>query len=121
MTTVIDPAGTPAPVFNRSGLAIVDVAPAFGGASAVIPGGFGHVIARVAPTGSPSAGIAQVDLPASAEIGDVVEVHGLYQGSTWVNAPTGELFINGNALEFAPQSMGRAFQKIDTAIWSFAA
>lgn len=120
MTTVIDPAGTPVPVFNRSGKAIVDVAPAYGGASVAIPNACGHVIARVTPTGSPGSGVPQVDLPSSASIGDVVEVHPIAQTTVWVNAPSGELFLNGNALEFAPQSQGRAFRKIDVSLWSFA-
>lgn len=119
MTTVIDPAGTPLPVFNRSGAAIVDVSPAHGGAPATIPHYSSLTIVRVMPTGSPGSGAIQLDLPAGADVGDVVEIH-LAQVSAFVNPPSGEGFFSGNSQEISPQG-GRPFRKIDAGVWSMGA
>lgn len=72
MTTVVDPLGTPAPVYNRSGVTLVTVAgngTTYGSATA-IPHESGHTIALLTTTDTDYA----FKLPAVADIGDRVEV-----------------------------------------------
>lgn len=93
MTTVVDPLGTPQPVFNRSGTAIVslnaDVSP-----GPALPVVAGVLIALVAVL---SGGGQFVQLPSGADIGDVVEVYGNTANASWtvlsVMAPFGETII----------------------------
>lgn len=93
MTTVIDPAGTPVPVFNRTGIAVVDMAIDIGPSEPIvpIPHFAGTTIARVTATdvGDPDDG--GVELPASAEIGDKVEIAQMSGSANFrVYAPAGE-------------------------------
>jgi len=97
MTTIVSPASSPVPVYNRSGTTIAGVAGgAVSGASPVgndgtpIPRVSGETIAIVGalPTGS-SDGV--VVLPDDAEVGDKVEVYSaaLGSGKVFVFPPVG--------------------------------
>ena len=69
MTTVATPSGTPAPVYNRSGITIDTITAA--ATRTAITRYSGHTVVLVSNGGSTSNG---VELPSGAEIGDVVEV-----------------------------------------------
>lgn len=73
MTTVVDPAGAPIPIFNKSGTALITLAAAgtTQGAAAAIPHFAGEIVV-LATVGPSDTAIA---LPVDAEIGDKVEVH----------------------------------------------
>jgi hypothetical protein len=103
MTTVVDPLGTPTPIFNRSGTAIVHI-DGLGTSSTsgnVIPAVCGHVIALVNCTENNYA----VRLPDDAEIGSVVEAYvdraSTFSGGT-VFSQAGETIGS----QSAPSSLG---------------
>ena len=85
MTTVIDPLGTPSPVYNRSGTVILAVTPgatsgstqgsAIGNNGTPIPSVAQETVVTVATSFSSGAWNTVVLLPSAAEIGDVVEVY----------------------------------------------
>lgn len=119
MTTVIDPAGSPIAIFNKSGTAVLDLAINVGPSEPIIsiPHFAGKTIARISSTsiGSPENG--GVELPAAAEIGDAVEVAYITSGSPGtlrVYAPAGET-IDGAA----SQTVGGfvRFTKISGTDW----
>jgi hypothetical protein len=81
MTTVIDPAGTPTPVYNKSGETVVSIVGGFTATQGGSNGNSGTPIPRFSQTT-----IAIVDnsgsnyhivatLPSDADVGDVVEVY----------------------------------------------
>ncbi len=79
MVTVIDPLGTPTPVYNRAGVTIITMSagtaadPCISEGAPEIPHPTGHTIALV---GTDTAHTQQpIVLPSDAEIGDVVEVY----------------------------------------------
>ena len=73
MTTVIDPAGTPIPVFNKNGATMVNVTPngTVRLGATEIPNLSGLTIALVDTDVSNTA----VKLPSNGDIGDVIEVY----------------------------------------------
>ncbi len=92
MTTIIDPSGTPIPVYNRGGITIVEVT-ANGvttGSATEVPAVSGHTVVLVTTTSSPTDQSA-VRLPSGAEIGDVVELYHVNNDAhIIVFPPTGE-------------------------------
>lgn len=90
MTTVIDPLGTPSVVYNRSGIAIVEVETPDNDPVAVPSVDVGHLIVLVSthPVGTST---HSIDFPANREVGDVIEVH-VVEGShpVNINLPAGE-------------------------------
>lgn len=123
MTTIIDPAGTPIPVYNRDGVTVVDIAPDAGSPSTPTP--VPHVskgtICRVTPVRPvPNQGNNPiVVLPGNAEIGDWVELHGIPGEEALgfnVVAASGEA-INQTSPVSGNSGEALFFRKIDTALW----
>jgi hypothetical protein len=114
MTTVVDPSGTPVPVFNRSGVTIVSVS-ATGttqGAAAAISAASGQTIALVTISENNTA----VKLPSTADIGDLVEVYA-FGGTVKVFPSSGET-LNGNSNAQDVQDVyGRLFRKVSATAW----
>lgn len=73
MVTVVDPAGTPIPVYNRSGVTIVEITLTGLPTRDQIPAASGTTIVLVSPPSPDATGA--VELPTNADIGDVVEVY----------------------------------------------
>jgi hypothetical protein len=117
MTTVVDPSGTPQPIFNRSGVTIVDVVATSGAPAAPIPHQSGYTIARLTTSGTSPA--PEAELPASAEVGDVVEVHYLTNALLLIAPPSAESFASfGGLTEPINGGESATFRKIDPATWS---
>jgi hypothetical protein len=89
MTTVVDPFGTPVPIYNRSGATIIELTA--GTASPFDPTPIirhtGTTIALV--TTISSGDQTYVTLPDDADIGDLVEVHCMGAVAVNVLVPTG--------------------------------
>jgi hypothetical protein len=119
MTTTLDPGGTPEVFYNRGGVAVVEVATAVGNPSAPIPRYSGRTVALVTATGGNS---AEVTLPASSDVGDVVEVFVVKPDSftvtVFVVAPSGESVnnVSGGLVEVST-SQGMLFRKCSTDTW----
>jgi len=133
MTTVVDPLGTPAPVYNRSGTVILTVVPgaitsgdtqadAIGNDGTVIPAVAQTTVAMVL-TSHPSSWNVVVTLSADAEIGDVVEVYPTPGSVTGVQVfpPVGQS-ISGNAASTGTNknvqfgvSIGVAYRKVSSS------
>lgn len=124
MTTVVDPAGTPVPIFTRSGTTIVEVL-ASGttqGSGALIPNASGYTVA-VCKTDN-NGGKNAVVLPTSAEIGDLVEIHAVALPATggvnlFVFPPSGETIDEGAANAAAGWNgpYSRLFRKMSATGW----
>lgn len=118
MTTVIDPAGTPVAVFNKSGTAVIDmtISTGDGQPDVAIPYFAGDTIVRVNATFiSGNAAVGGVVLPEDAQIGDHVQIASVGSASFNYIAPTGET-IDGSSSHF---SLGGFIwlRKIDTTDW----
>lgn len=120
MTTVVDPAGSPDPVYNRSGTTIVNLT-ASGDASAG-PSGATPIVSysgvTIALVTIPDGNNIGVVLPTNAEIGDVVEVN-RYQdnssGSTVrVWTPSGVTIVQNTPLQVSIAT----YRKISATEWS---
>jgi hypothetical protein len=115
MTTVIDPAGTPQIIFNRSGATIVEVATASGSppTRTPIPALSGYTIVTV--DYSFTGGLdGELELP-SADVGDLVEVFNTSADGIKVAAPAGESILSG--LTGVNNGEGRAFRKFSPTQW----
>lgn len=117
MTTIINPAGSPTIVYNKSGTTIVSVT-ANGETQAdatSIPRLSGVTVANVT---LPDSSNLSVKLPSDAEIGDVVEVYGPgfnvfpESGSTIVGG-----FVND---KIVPLQNGLIFRKLGPTLWGAA-
>jgi len=116
MTTVIDPAGTPVPVYSRSGTTIVpltaglspaettSIAQVVGDDGVEIPSYSQTTVAVVTCSGSSGAYRVAAVLPVAAEIGDVVEVYPTGSRDARVYPPVGE------AIGSRPASTGAEFE-----------
>jgi hypothetical protein len=119
MVTVVDPNGTPAPVYTRSGTTIQDVTANGngGGAPTPIVSVSGHSIV-IADAFNPSN--EDVELPSGAEVGDLVEVYAK-TNSLRVWAAAGDA-INGTAgsvTNVEASATGRMFRKVSSTVWRF--
>lgn len=119
MVTVVDPNGTPAPVYTRSGTTIQDVTANSTGGSSPTPivSVSGHSIV-IADAFNPSN--EDVELPSSVEVGDLVEVYAK-TNSVRVWAAAGDT-INGTAgsvTNVEVSAQGRLFRKISSNVWRF--
>lgn len=120
MVTVIDPYGTPEPVYSRSGVTIHEMnasGSTFGTAAPIIATcGWTVVIVHGDDNPTKEAGVI---LPDDAEVGDVVEI---YCGTSLaeVYAPTGET-IQGNvvAYQIGQNDPGVLFRKTAAALWRY--
>jgi hypothetical protein len=121
MTTVIDPAGTPIPVFNKNGATIVSVTPngTVRSGATEIPNLSGLTIALVDPDASNTA----VKLPSNGDIGDVIEVYCLSDShdvkiyspdSQYIGA--GASAVNGDA--FTGGFKAAVFRRIAADRWA---
>lgn len=115
MVTVVDPGGTPAPVYNRSGTTLQSIAATgtnFAGAAPITaPSGYSVVLI------TPSANNDGVILPSGAEIGDVVETYPV-GGTVNVYAPSGET-IAGNASLQLSNPFGTLIRKTSATNWRY--
>ena len=122
MTTVIDPAGTPIVVYSRSGKTIYDLEVPV--VDPVVP----VAIARYSETtvviidteeGNPR---PSVELPADAEIGDVVEIYVKDDVSNTdtvtIVPPAGETFVATDIT--ANRLVWRIFRKLTATRWGLA-
>lgn len=112
MTTVVDPLGTPAPTYNRSGITIVAV----NGGPTMTPTPIPHVSGHTVALVTFSAGNDKVELPSSAEIGDFVEVcpSAALGGDAFL--PGGDSFFNigGNSSSVNAPVF---FRKVGATLW----
>lgn len=127
MTAVVDPNGTPAPVYTRSGTTIQTIAASGNTLMSATP--------IVAPSGHSVVIVTTVDneftdddqavaLPDDAQIGDVVEVYQYGQASVIVFTPTGESIGTpggGTTSSNTLDSGGHAaiFRKVSATIWRY--
>jgi hypothetical protein len=133
MTTVVDPAGTPVPVYNRSGTTIVSVSgglrsEGIGDEGTPIPRSSGYTVALA---GMPDNTHNVFKLPSGAEIGDVVELHaipatGVGQGvmlfppnGESVNRQAASTGTNDNTVAgtSVTPDQGRVFRKVSSTNW----
>jgi hypothetical protein len=119
MTTVVDPSGTPVPVYNRGGTTIASLAAAGStqGDAAQIQHVAGYTVVLVTVTDTARA----IELPAGAEVGDVVEVHIASTAGTGVLIfpPNGESLLTGNTSATVGQSSGGLlFRKVGQTSWA---
>jgi hypothetical protein len=115
MTTIIDPYGTPEPVYTRSGTTIQTVAAAgnssLATATPIVAVSGWSVVLVEASTGNDG-----VILPEDAQIGDVVEVHGDAGNDgvmVRVYTPDGFLAVIG------PNDRGVLCRKTSATAWRF--
>lgn len=111
MTTVVDPLGTPVIIYNRSGVAIVEIEAANSPVE-VVPRVCGHMVVLVTTTQSSS----HVQLPSDAEIGDVVEVHLVNEThvKVFMDTPSGESIIFTGEVH---HGTGCLFRKLSSTLW----
>ena len=113
MVTVVDPLGTPVPVYNRSGVAIVQVSGGTTMSPGIIPQVSGITVAIV--TTSP--GNDKVQLPSGAEIGDVVELVLSGGSGSDTLAPAGEDFFPAGSNSIATNA-ATIMRKVTSTSWS---
>lgn len=95
MTTVINPSGSPVPIFNRSGLTITDLNGAGEGNEPELWPEIQVVSEYTVIRFNNGAEDYGVKVPAGVEIGSLIEIYALNVANTRVNLPDGEEFING--------------------------
>ncbi len=117
MTTVVDPSGIPIPVYNRSGQT-VDFFAVTGGTSVITPiTSFSqNTICVCTVTGSGTPLTEGLELPASADIGDVVQVcqDAAFSRQFTIYAPTGETI---NTYPSSPVGQSQRFIKVSPTSW----
>jgi hypothetical protein len=107
MTTVIDPAGSPIPVFNRSGKTIVEVTDSRDGSGSPLQltqysEQTYYEIAFTYPGGG--VGTPKVELPSNAEIGDEIIINFTLPASMNVIAAVGETIMVDAGTTLTPSS-----------------
>lgn len=117
MTTIVDPLGTPVPYYNKSGTAILNMAPTGTtySTAAAIPYVCGHQIILSSPV-YPDLSLT---LPVSSEVGDVVEVISITNDDTRVFAGGGDSLMGTVNGEVIVQSTtpGQRFVKVAPTAW----
>jgi hypothetical protein len=125
VTTTTDPGGSPAVIYNRSGVTIDTivggVSPAEADAVPIVRYGAHTVVLVSSPNGRSD---SPVSLPADAEIGDVVEVYGVY--TTLVGRVTPYVWPqSGGSIATrpggAPSSPAAIFRKVTSDDWAMLA
>jgi len=118
MVTVVDPSGSPEPVFNRSGTTIVEVTGSGTTqmSATAIPSVSGWTIAIVQATDTPQVDQA-VTLPDNAEIGDIVEVYNVIGGYPALVFPPAGQSLNSGGQVTIDQSRGRMFRQVGATLW----
>jgi hypothetical protein len=117
--TVVDPTGSPSPIYNRSGTTVVNMAAGHATSgtpqsfATVIPVSSGHTIAIVTLTNNEQ---NAVSLP-SGEVGDVVEVYLASAVTTLiVVSPSGQSIVPTSTPSL---SNGAIFRKVSSAVWHY--
>lgn len=115
MTTILDPGGSPSPIYNKDGTTIDAVACAglnAAGSAAIVR--YAQVTVVVATTSVNNRGL---HLPTDAEIGDVVEVYQDTQDPVAVVYPvTGSLILSFGSGGTGVGS-GASFRKVTSDTW----
>ena len=96
MVTVVDPLGTPVPVYNRSGTAIVELPGGLVGAPTLIPTVSKETIVNVTYIDLVNDGRYFI-LPDDVDVGDVIEVYTSVGAAPQIFPPSGETFLDGGA------------------------
>jgi hypothetical protein len=117
LVTVIDPAGTPVPFYNRSGVTIVEVSGTTGSPPAPIPAFSGWTVA-ITTRGAGGGGWDAYELPSGAEVGDVVEVHSADGNLQDLYAPPGETIRGTSSIALAPMGGSGIFRKYSPTQWA---
>lgn len=113
MTTVVDPTGTPVPVYNRGGMTIVFLIGGDESPPTPIPHVSGHTVVVTTPGMDGN----NYELPTNAEIGDVVEIRG---NGVDVRAAVGESVrgaAGGGGGGATGVGFGTTFRKISATEW----
>lgn len=116
MTTVIDPAGTPVPVYNRSGTTIVEITATAATPTPVYPiaAASGHTVALVDVPNPGGFGPPDIELPGGADTGDVVEAYVTGASVNFV-AASGDTLVAANPSVDA--NKGAWFRKTSATVW----
>jgi len=122
MTTIVDPLGTPVPVYNRSGVAIVSVSATgmSGSDGASIPTVSGHTIVLLSCNIGPISNNIYAVLPSGTEIGDLLEVYSvdISQGIPLIVPASGETINSGHTDQISMNSgRGALFRKTSSTNW----
>src|SRR5262245_45084839 len=116
MTTVLDPGGTPVPVYNQSGTTIDTITAngmTQGTATPIVRyGGTTIVLVHI------TAGDAAVLLPANAEIGDLFEVYcDDINLAVRLFAPGSDTFLSSGGNVVAASAWGYRVRKVGPSLW----
>lgn len=118
MMTVVDPGGSPIPIYNRDGLTVANVTAngTTAGSGTAITRYSGWTVALVAT----STGNQAVVLPSDAEIGDLVEVYSTLNNGAQaiVFPPSGQSFLAGFSSHSALPGDGALFRYVATDTWA---
>lgn len=116
MVAIIDPNGTPQPVYTRGGVTIQTViatGTTFGGAAQIVaPSGYSVVIADC--TDNTDTGVI---LPDDAQVGDVVEVYPVDYFAK-VYAPDGEGIAENDFVQVGDNE-GVRLRKVSATLWRY--
>lgn len=123
MITVVDPGGTPVPVYNKGDQTVVQV-----NATGSNKGGAAswtrysrHTILLATSTSDPGGGDHQgVALPTNADIGDVVEIYNVTSSNLSINVyPGGSDTMNGGSggMQAIQFNKGLLFRRITATDW----
>lgn len=120
MTTVLNPTGTPTPIYNRSGTTVAEMT-----VDMSSPGI--HDISALSTKTIVVATITNPDLqldrgfrlPASRDVGDVVEIYVSELSQYFIHAPSGEGVRQANGSYGAFRSVGgpATFTKVTSTMW----
>lgn len=114
MVTVVDPSGSPTIVYNRDGVTISSLTGGVSGSSsdavAIVRYSQSTVVLVQTPNSNASPALS---LPSDAEVGDVVEVYGLYNAAT-----TGR--VTPNVYPNSGETVNFKFTSTDGIAYTFA-
>lgn len=113
MVTVVDPGGTPIPVYNRSGETIVQVSGGSPANPTPIPSFSGVTVAVTTHSASGD----HYRLPSGAEVGDVAEICSADGVNQDVVAPAGETIRGQGSIALAPMGGSGRFRKFSSTQW----
>lgn len=120
MVTVVDPLGTPVPVYNRSGTVVL--VPLHAGSEmspTEIPSLAGVTIATLVAE-VPAGFLRHYRLPSvGVEVGDVIELYGVgFSGS--ILPPDGEAYLDGTtgAITLSNSRNSAMFRRVDSTHWA---
>ena len=123
MTTIVDPNGTPIPVYNRGGVTIQTITAngtTFGSGTQVVSPS-GHAVVSVITSANPDTAFI---LPVGADIGDVVECYPERSTFDVSHLPrafpaTGDTILQGSISSLQIPQFGGFFRKITSTDWIY--